>query len=178
MHQATVAHGWGCQDWKPGLLDSFLHPAIFLHTRLAQIAARTSLWSLQLKNPTGLNSLFLFFPRTWRGHLTPAREAQSNTPLKSLLWQQLRPITTKNKQIIKKAKISLVWCLQPVWGFYSTLVIYHDHLSMPVNIIIHHQKKKKVQLQDYLGKINVPLVLIPAQFICYFATRANCFLLI
>ena len=178
MHKATVAHGWGCQDWKPGLLDSFLHPAIFLHTRLAQIAARTSLWSLQLKNPTGLNSLFLFFPRTWRGHLTPAREAQSNTPLKSLLWQQLRPITTKNKQIIKKAKISLVWCLQPVWGFYSTLVIYHDHLSMPVNIIIHHQKKKKVQLQDYLGKINVPLALIPAQFICYFATRANCFLLI
>lgn len=67
----------------------------------------------------------------------------TNTPLKSLLWQQPRPITTKNKQIIKKAKISLVWCLQPVWGFYSTLVIYHDHLSMPVNIIIHHQKKKK-----------------------------------
>lgn len=29
LHQVTVAHGWCCQDWKPGLLDSTLHPAIF-----------------------------------------------------------------------------------------------------------------------------------------------------
>lgn len=142
MHQATVAHGWGCQDWKPGLLDSSLHPAIFLHTRLAQTAARTSLWSLQLKKSNWSQPTLPFLSQDMERAPQPS-QGGTNTPLKSLLWQQPRPITTKNKQIIKKAKISLVWCLQPVWGFYSTLVIYHDHLSMPVNIIIHHQKKKK-----------------------------------
>lgn len=174
-----MAHGWCCQDWKSGLLDSSLHPTIFsAHQAGPDFSSDKSLAITAKRNPASLDPFFLFFHRTWRGHLTPARELQSNAPLKSLVWQQPRPITTKNKQVIKKAKISLVWCLQPVWGFYSPLVIYHDHLSMPVNIIIHHQKKKKAQLQDYLGKINVPLALIPAQFICYFATRANCFLLI
>lgn len=139
-----MAHGWCCQDWKSGLLDSSLHPTIFsAHQAGPDFSSDKSLAITAKRNPASLDPFFLFFHRTWRGHLTPARELQSNAPLKSLVWQQPRPITTKNKQVIKKAKISLVWCLQPVWGFYSPLVIYHDHLSMPVNIIIHHPKKKK-----------------------------------
>lgn len=133
-------------------------PTIFLYTKLSHVLAQTSLWPFQLKNGSlfsqeeGHHPASLDLCRTCRGCLTLARDRESNAPLKSL-----------------------VRYLQP---FFSLLAIYHDHLSMPTNIITHHPKKKKVQFQDYLGKINVSVVLIPAQFICCFAMLANCFLLI
>lgn len=89
LHQVTVAHGWCCQDWKSGLLDSSLHPTIFSpHQAGPDFSSDKSLAITAKKNPASLDPFFLFFHRTWRGQLTPARELQSNAPLKSLAWQQ------------------------------------------------------------------------------------------
>lgn len=98
-------------------------PTIFLYTKLSHVLAQTSLWPFQLKNGSlfsqeeGHHPASLDLCRTCRGCLTLARDRESNAPLKSL-----------------------VRYLQP---FFSLLAIYHDHLSMPTNIITHHPKKKK-----------------------------------
>lgn len=68
------------------------------------------------------SSFFLFSCRTRRGGLSPGREVESNAPL-------------------KKSGFAFATSFFPP---FSSLAIYHDHLSMPINIIIQHQKSFEI----------------------------------
>lgn len=70
----------------------------------------------------GLFFFFLFSCRTRRGGLSPGREVESNAPL-------------------KKSGFAFATSFFPP---FSSLAIYHDHLSMPINIIIQHQKSFEI----------------------------------
>lgn len=120
---------------------------------------------------------FLFFHRTWRGHLTPARDVQSKCAFKKSGLAATKTHHNQNKQVIKKAKISLVDVYSQFGVFYSPLVIYYDHLSMPKHNYTPSKKKKSPASRLSRKDKCSPCTPSPAQFICYFATRANCFLL-
>lgn len=79
-------------------------------------------------HPASLDLFFLFFffffCRTCRGGLTPGREVESNAPLKSLVFAFATSFFS--------------------FFLFPPLAIYHDHLSMPINIIIQHRKSFEI----------------------------------
>lgn len=133
LHQVTMAYGWCCQDWNPGLLDPSTHPLPAHHLSLYQagpdFSSDKSL-AIPAKKWDSLSALSGTRPPpswSWPILLFPSQDMQ-------------RVLCPSKGGRVKSSfkKSGLVFAT----SFFPQLVIYHDHLSMPVNIIIHHPKKK------------------------------------
>lgn len=135
--RVTAVRGWRCQDRNPAhsLLDPIAHCCSLCQVGSDSGSGKSpaipaTKWDSPGEKATTQPVLtyssffFFFFCRTCRGGLTPGREVESNAPLKSLVFAFATSFFS--------------------FFLFPPLAIYHDHLSMPINIIIQHRKSFEI----------------------------------